>query len=73
MAPPRPCPFPQLESKSLVSTGRAAPCFGLAQAGACLDWPFQRPSPCIARGREVPGALPPAPTPISRGRGLRNF
>ena len=73
MAPPRSCPFPQLENKSLVSTGRAARCFGVGQAGACLDWPFQRPSPCIAWGREVPGVLPPAPTPISRGRGLHSF
>ena len=46
-------------------TNHAKMCLGLAQAGACLDWPFQRPSPCIARGREVPGVLPPAPTPMS--------
>ena len=37
VAPPRPCPFPKLEKKSLVSTGRAVQCFGIGQAGPA--WP----------------------------------
>ena len=73
VAPPRPCPFSWLENKSLVSTRRAAQSFGVGQVGACLDWPFEPPRPGITRGREVPGVLPSALTPLSRGRGLHNF
>ena len=39
---------------SLVSARRAAQSFGVGQVGACLDWPFQLPRPCITWGREMP-------------------
>ena len=59
--PPLPLALVQSENKCLVSTGRAGQCSGGGQTEACLDWPFQRPRPCITRAGRFQECCHPSP------------
>lgn len=77
MGSPRPLPYSWSSQKISACglTGRAGQCSGVGQTveASLLDWPFQRLVTLHHLGREVPGVLPPVPTPVSRGRGRHDF